>query len=216
VPNADSKQLRSIEPDPARSPEGSSDPATPLTRTTGDGADLLAALRARDPRALEALYDQYGRRAFGLAYRVLGSGEAAEDAVQDAFIALWNQVDRLDGSRGQVGSLLMTIVHRRSIDLLRSQRGLAVRSYAIDVDVADPASDDVLAAVADAITLEAVREALAALPPEQRVAVELAYFEGLTQTEIAGREGIPVGTVKSRLRLGLARLRSELGVGQSS
>lgn len=186
-------------------------------RNTGSGPDeIMAGLRARDPRALEALYDQYGRRAFGLAYRVLGDGEAAEDAVQEAFIALWNQVDRLDGARGQVGSLLMTIVHRRSIDLLRSQRGLAARAFALDFDVADPEADGVLAAVADSMTLEAVRDALNALPSEQRVVIELAYFEGMTQTEIADRERIPVGTVKSRLRLGLTRLRSELGVGQSA
>lgn len=186
-------------------------------RNTGTGADdLIEGLRARDPRALESLYDQYGRRAFGLAYRVLGNGEAAEDAVQEAFIALWNQVDRLDGSRGQVGSLLMTIVHRRSIDLLRSQRGLAARAHALDFDVADPGAADVLAAVADAMTLDAVRGLLTDLPIEQRVAIELAYFEGMTQTEIAEREGVPVGTVKSRLRLGLSRLRSELGVGQSA
>ncbi|MGE0135524.1 MAG: RNA polymerase sigma factor [Dehalococcoidia bacterium] len=186
-------------------------------RSTDDAAgDILAGLRARDPRALEALYDQYGRRAFGLAYRVLGSGEAAEDAVQEAFIALWNQVDRLDGARGQVGSLLMTIVHRRSIDLLRRQRGLAARSFAPDFDVADPAAADVLAAVADSMTLDAVRAALAALPAEQQRIIGLAYFEGMTQTEIAEREGLPVGTVKSRLRLGLTRLRSELGVGHSA
>src|SRR5262245_23102961 len=97
-------------------------------RNTGeDAGDLIAALQARDPRALEALYDEFGRRAFGLAYRILGNGQAAEDAVQEAFLTLWNQVDRLDSRRGQVGSLLMTIVHRRSIDILRSQRGMASR-----------------------------------------------------------------------------------------
>lgn len=186
-------------------------------RNTGDAPDdLTAGLRARDPRALEALYDQFGRRAFGLAYRVLGNGEAAEDAVQEAFIALWNQVDRLDDRRGQVGSLLMTIVHRRSIDLVRAQRGLAGRAYALEVDVADPAADDIFAAVADSMTLDAVRVVLEGLPAEQRTAIELAYFEGMTQTEIADREGIPVGTVKSRLRLGLNRLRTELGVGRSA
>jgi len=187
-----------------------------MRNTGSDTGGLVAALRARDPRALEALYDEYGRRAFGLAYRILGNGEAAEDAVQEAFIALWNQTDRIDEARGRVGSLLMTIVHRRAIDMLRSQRGLAGRAYALEVDVADPAADDILASVADAMTLDAVRVVLAGLPAEQRVCIELAYFEGMTQTEIADREGVPVGTVKSRLRLGLTRLRSELGVGQSA
>jgi RNA polymerase sigma-70 factor (ECF subfamily) len=175
--------------------------------------DLIARLQARDPRALELLYDEFGRRAFGLAYRILGNGQAAEDAVQEAFITLWNQVDRLDSSRGQVGSLLMTIVHRRSIDILRSQRGMASRIRPLEPDMVDNAATDVLAAVSDAITLDAVRVALRSLAPEQREVIELAYFEGMTQVEIAEKTAVPVGTVKSRLRLGLARLRNELGVG---
>lgn len=174
--------------------------------------DLIAALQARDPRALESLYDEFGRRAFGLAYRILGNGQAAEDAVQEAFITLWNQVDRLDSRRGQVGSLLMTIVHRRSIDILRGQRGMASRMHPLEPELIDPAAADVLATVSDALMLDAVRVALQSLAPEQREAIELAYFEGMTQVAIAQKTAVPVGTVKSRLRLGLTRLRTELGV----
>src|SRR5262245_24615124 len=148
-------------------------------RNTGeDLSDLIAGLQARDPRALEMLYDQLGRRAFGLAYRILGNGQAAEDAVQEAFITLWNQVDRLDSSRGRVGSLLMTIVHRRSIDILRSQRGMASRIHPLEPDTIDTAAADVLDAVSDSITFDSVRVALQTLAPEQREVIELAYFEG--------------------------------------
>jgi RNA polymerase sigma-70 factor (ECF subfamily) len=186
-----------------------------MRNSGSDLGDLIAGLRARDPRAMETLYEQFGRRAFGLAYRILGNGQAAEDAVQDAFIALWNQVDRLDSSRGQVGSLLMTIVHRRSIDILRSQRGMSVRIQPLEPDTVDAAASDVLDAVSDALTFEAVREALQSLPPEQRRVIELAYFEGMTQGEIAEETSVPLGTVKSRLRLALTRLRSELHVGDA-
>jgi RNA polymerase sigma-70 factor (ECF subfamily) len=185
-----------------------------MRNTGSDLGDLIAGLQARDPRALETLYEQFGRRAFGLAYRVLGNGQAAEDAVQDAFITLWNQVDRLDSSRGQVGSLLMTIVHRRSIDILRSQRGMASRIQPLDPDAVDTAAGDILEAVANALTFDSVRIALNTLAPEQRQVIELAYLEGMTQAEIAVKTAVPVGTVKSRLRLGLTRLRTELHVGE--
>jgi len=175
--------------------------------------DIAAALRARDPRALEALYDQLGRRAFGLAYRILGNGQSAEDAVQEAFITLWNQADRIDSNRGQVGSLLMTIVHRRSIDILRGQRGMSARIHPLEPGTLDPIAGDVFDAVANSMTYDAVRLALGALAPEQREVIELAYFGGLTQVEIAEKTAVPVGTVKSRLRLALTRLRKELGVG---
>ena len=176
-------------------------------------SDIVAALQARDPRALEALYDQFGRRAFGLAYRILGNGQSAEDAVQEAFITLWNQAERIDSNRGQVGSLLMTIVHRRSIDILRSQRDMAARVHPLDDDTLDPTADDAFDTVARSMTYDTARLALETLAPEQREVIELAYFGGMTQVEIAEKTAVPVGTVKSRLRLALTRLRKELGVG---
>lgn len=184
-----------------------------MSRTTdSDVGDLAASLRARDPRALEQLYDRLGRRAFGLAYRILGDGGAAEDAVQEAFLTIWNQAERLDSSRGRVESLLMTVVHRRSIDLLRSRRGRGARLQPLDFDAVDERASAVLEAVSDQLTLDAVRVALEGLAPEQREAIELAYFEGLTQVEIAEATSVPLGTVKSRLRLGLGRLRTTLGI----
>jgi RNA polymerase sigma-70 factor (ECF subfamily) len=108
----------------------------------------------------------------------------------------------------------MTIVHRRSIDILRSQRGMASRIQPLDPDAVDTAAGDILEAVSNAMTFDTVRVALTTLAPEQRQVLELAYFEGMTQAEIAVKTAVPVGTVKSRLRLGLARLRTELHVGE--
>jgi RNA polymerase sigma-70 factor (ECF subfamily) len=158
------------------------------------------------------LYDRFARRAFGLAYRVLGDGAAAEDAVQEAFLTLWNQSDRLDGRRGRVESLLMTIVHRRAVDIVRSRRGRTAYAVPLDFDMVDEHAADIVDAVADRVTYDSVRVALAGLAPEQRRTIELSYFEGLTHSEIAETTATPLGTVKSRLRLGLERLRTELGI----
>jgi RNA polymerase sigma-70 factor (ECF subfamily) len=168
--------------------------------------DILKGLRACDPAALEALYDRYARQAFGLAYRVLGDGAAAEDAVQEAFLALWQQSARLDAARGRLGALLMTIVYRRAIDMVRARRG----QMTLDESLTP------VALVQDAQTApfdfdkEMVRRALMALPEDQRRAIELCFFEGFTHVEAAARLGIPLGTLKSRLRLGMEKLRDVL------
>lgn len=168
--------------------------------------DILRGLRACDPAALEALYDRYARQAFGLAYRVLGDAAAAEDAVQEAFLALWQQSARLDASRGRLGALLMTIVYRRAIDMLRSRRGQATLDDPFSLatvahgEQADPINFD----------REMVHRALMSLPEEQRRAIEMCFFEGFTHVEAAARLGIPLGTLKSRLRLGMEKLRAAL------
>lgn len=152
------------------------------------------------------------RRAFALAYRVLGDGTLAEDAVQEGFISFWRQANRIDPRRGNVESLLMTIVYRRSIDLLRSRRGQTARDLPLELETIDLAADELVDEVYDALTVEAARSALGSLPEDQRRAIEMAYFEGMTQAEVAETLGIPLGTVKSRLRLGLTRLRDLMGV----
>jgi|DewCreStandDraft_3_1066083.scaffolds.fasta_scaffold04473_3 RNA polymerase sigma-70 factor (ECF subfamily) len=168
--------------------------------------DILEGLRACDPAALEALYDRYARQAFGLAYRVLGDGAAAEDAVQEAFLALWQQSARLDASRGRLGALLMTIVYRRAIDMVRARRGQTT----LDESVSPAAMlQDEEAAPFD-FDKEMVRRALMSLPEEQRRAIEMCFFEGFTHVEAAARLGIPLGTLKSRLRLALEKLRQAL------
>ncbi len=161
-------------------------------------------------RALEALYDRVGRRAYGLAYRVLGDAAAAEDAVQEGFISFWRQADRINPHRGNVESLLMTMVYRRAIDLVRTRRGQAPLS--IGPDGLDIAAEEFVDEVYDEVSLEAARRALTTLAPDHRRVIELAYFEGRTQAEIADVVGVPLGTVKSRLRLALVRLRDVMGI----
>jgi RNA polymerase sigma-70 factor (ECF subfamily) len=173
-----------------------------------DDAALIARLQARDERALAELYDATSRRAFGLAYRILGDGAAAEDVLQTAYLGLWERAEEIDRSRGSVESLLMTIVHRRAVDAVRA-RVRRREDGAIEVDPAD----ETPGAAERLVEREAageVRAALEALPETQRRVVLLAYFEGLTYREVAEREAVPVGTVKSRMRLALERLREAL------
>ncbi len=161
---------------------------------------------------MERLYDRLGRQAFGLAYRILGDGPAAEDAVQEAFLTLWRQAERLDSTRGRVTSLLMTLVHHRAIDALRARRGLLARQAPLDPAAVEERLPDVPDRVANLLRQEEVRRALNTLPEEQRKPIEMAYFEGLTHVEISRALNIPLGTVKSRLRLGLEKMRSALGI----
>lgn len=179
-------------------------------RTTGEEEEQLAeGIRRRDPRALEALYDRHSRPAFGLAYRILGDGSSAEDVVQEAFLTVWRQADRIDPARGKLSSFLMTVVHHKAIDVLRSERGRRGRQVPLDPDIMEHGSD-MLAGVEGSLDREAVREALLSLPADQRKTIELAYFQGLTHVEIAGKLTVPLGTVKSRMRLGLEKMRSAL------
>ena len=161
---------------------------------------------------MELLYERFGRLAFGLAYRILGESPSAEDAVQEAFLTVWRQAERLDPARGRVGSFLMTVVHHKAIDLLRSRRGQEARSVPLDPATIEAQEADVLDRVATSMGAAAAREALRSLPQEQREPIELAYFEGMTHVEIAEALGVPLGTVKSRLRLGLERMRSAFGI----
>ena len=182
-------------------------------------ADIAPRLRQRDPSAIEELYDALGGRAFGLAYRVLGDGPAAEDAVQESFLWIWNNGDRIDPRKGRVSSLLLTIVHRRAIDALRARkRRDAIGGGSMDdlPELKDDRSEDQFDRVVDSLTHKHVRESLNSLSPDQRQVIELAYFEGLTQSEISDHSGIPLGTVKSRMRLGLTRLRVAFGIGDAS
>ena len=191
-------------------PDSPPDPPLAPSRTTGaDDARLLERLRRNDREALSALYDAYGRIAFGLAYRVLGQAGDAEDIVQESFLSLWRQSDRLDARRGSVRSLLLTIVHRRAIDVLRRRSGRSERALDEALPLASAAPDPVDFA-SQAEERERVQRALGELPAEQRTAIELTYFRGLTIAEMAQEEQIPLGTAKSRLRLALERMRKTL------
>ena len=180
--------------------------------TDSESRALLERFRARDEGALADLYDLMGSRAYGLAFRVLRDSAAAEDVVQHAFATLWEQADRLDGERGSIQGLLLTIVHRRAVDAARSRQRQGARSAPLEFDPADGDPNPMDAVIADDEAQERTREvraALQVLPEAQRQVVLLAYFDGLSQQDIAERLEIPLGTVKSRLRLAMQRLRHE-------
>ncbi len=182
---------------------------SPIDDDISDG-ELLARVAARDDAALGMLYDRYSRLAMGLAYRVLGDRGQAEDVVQEAFLSVWRRAASFDAQRGSARGWLTTIVHNAAIDRRRGR----FRHQQDEVDIDDHAwrltGDDVWDDVSRTLDREQVRRALAEIPAEQRHTLELAYFGGLTQAEIAERTGEPLGTVKSRARLGLRRLEGLL------
>ncbi|HET7421838.1 MAG TPA: sigma-70 family RNA polymerase sigma factor [Candidatus Dormibacteraeota bacterium] len=172
-------------------------------------AELAARLAARDESALGELYDRYGALAYSLAMRILDDSGKAEDVVQEAFVKLWNGAARFDESRGSLRAWLTTAVRNRSIDMLRGRSQHERRELALkpDVSAAGAGPDE---EAAGSLERAAVRAALAELPEEQRQAVMLAYFGGFTQAEIAELAGVPLSTVKGRMRLALEKLGAYL------
>jgi RNA polymerase sigma-70 factor (ECF subfamily) len=169
---------------------------------------LLSLVASSDELALAELYDRFGRVAYGLALRILRDETLAQDAVQDAFLTIWRSADRFLAERSKASTWILTLVHRRAVDLVRREdrrRGDALES------VPEPAAPTT---VEDDATLaferRIVQEALLRLPPEQREALELGYYGGLSQSELAERLGQPLGTIKSRMFAGLSRLRDLL------
>lgn len=171
--------------------------------------EAVVALCGRsDEVALAELYDRFGSVAYALARRVLRDDALAEDAVQEAFLAIWRGAARFLPERGKASTWILTLVHRRSVDLVRREQ----RRRSDALPEAAPAATS--AAVDDELWLrlerERVQAALAKLPDSQREAIELAYYGGFTQSELAERLGEPLGTIKSRMFTGLARLRELL------
>lgn len=181
-----------------------------LTRLADE--DLIALVEQSDDRAFEVLYDRHSRVAYSLAYRLLGDRQAAEDLVQDAFLAIWRGSATYAISRGSVRTWLLSILHNRGIDRLRTSSAVARRQEALEI--AYRASDGAEPDVADqAIVREqagVVRDALVTLPEEQRQVVQLAYYGGFTHQEISELLSVPLGTVKSRMRLALERIRRRI------
>lgn len=167
---------------------------------------LIAAVAQGDHPALLALYDRHGRVAYGLAYRILNDAGAAEEAVQDAFVRIWRRAASFDPTRGVGRAWILTIVHHCAIDLVRRRAGAPPVVAGLDEVAERQAVPDAWSEVSGKLESERVRGAVATLPGEQRRAIEMAYFDGLTHREIAERDGLPLGTVKGRLRLGLRRL----------
>jgi RNA polymerase sigma-70 factor (ECF subfamily) len=171
--------------------------------------ELLQRLQRREMRALEILYDRHGRLAYGLAYRIVDDSTAAEDVVQEAFLNIWRQAPSYDPRRGAVRTWLLSIVHHRSIDWLRSR---ASRRKDVQLDLVERtlAVPDTWQAVAVNVERETIQRALEALPSDQKRTVELAYFSGYSQPEIATMMGVPLSTVKGRMRMAMQKLRGML------
>ena len=172
--------------------------------------EALVALAARSEQsALAALYDRFGRPAYGLALRILRDESLAEDAVQEAFLALWRTSARFVPERGKASTWILTLVHRRAVDLVRREERR--RADALEHAPEQVSRDAVDEEAWLRLQRERVQDALRKLPDQQREAIELAYYGGFTQSELAERLGQPLGTIKSRMFMGLARLRELLG-----
>ncbi len=169
---------------------------------------LIAGLAVSDLTALAALYDRYGRLAYALAYRILGESESAQDVVHDAFLSAWRGAASYQRDRGNPRGWLLSIVHHRSVDLLR--RKTAFRPAPLEAALVRPAEEDTAEMAERNVVREGVRRALESLPPAQRRTIELAYFGGYTHVELAELMGVPLGTVKGRMRIGLQKLRRAL------
>jgi RNA polymerase sigma-70 factor (ECF subfamily) len=171
--------------------------------------EAVVALIARsDEVALAELYDRYGRPAYGLALRVLRDDALAEDAVQEAFLAIWRGAGKYLPERAKASTWIMTLVHRRAVDLVRrEERRRAEPLPEVEQDSGGPSAAD---SAWLRLERERVQAALGQLPDQQREALELAYYGGFTQSELAERLGEPLGTIKSRMFTGLARLRELL------
>jgi len=172
--------------------------------------EALVALVARgDEDALAELYDRIGRIAYGLALRVLRDDRLAEDAVQDGFLAAWRTAATFRPERAKASTWVLTLVHRRAVDLVRREERRRAEPLAEEVSVAEAAEPTEEAAWLR-FERERVQAALGQLPDTQREALELAYYGGFSQSELADRLGVPLGTIKSRMFAGLARLRELL------
>lgn len=165
-------------------------------------AMLVSAIRSGDEQAMAELYDRYSPIVYSVALRVLGDTAGAEDILQEVFMQLWRSPDLFDASRGSLPGWLAVIARNRAIDSLRKRRP--------ETDIAEvvvPVVTDLASAAEQSRALEKIRSVLGSMPRAQRSALEMAFFEGLTHTEIAAKTGEPLGTIKTRIRAGLVNLR---------
>jgi len=168
----------------------------------GTESSLIAAIRSGDESAMATLYDRYSSIVYAVSLRVLGDTGAAEDVLQEVFMQLWRNPGVFDASRGNLGAWLAVITRNRSIDSLRKRRP--------ETDIADvvvSVQPDMAGDAERSRAMEKIRGTLSGMPTAQRSALEMAYFEGLTHTEIAAKTGEPLGTIKTRIRAGLMALR---------
>jgi len=179
-------------------------------RTTADDQAALERMARGDQAGLAEMYDRHGRLVYSLALRIVRDRGDAEDVTQDVFVQAWRQASRFDTTRGNVAAWLLTMARSRAIDLIRRRRVRpqpGADDMVMETKDASPAPDVQFEWVQRA---EVIQEAMGALPLLQRLAIELAFFEGLTQAEIAEQLEVPLGTVKTRIRQGLLKLRDRL------
>ncbi len=175
-----------------------------------DDAALMARIVDRDERAVEALYARYSGPLYGLSLQVTRADRFAQDIVQEVFTTLWKDAGRYDPQRGALAPWLFTLARHKAIDLVRREQNIRKRTADVDLEL-KVAPDDVAQAAWHNLRGERVRAAMAELTEAQRVALDLAFFAGLTHVEVAERLGIPLGTAKTRIRSALLKLRDHLG-----
>jgi RNA polymerase sigma-70 factor (ECF subfamily) len=177
--------------------------------------ELMPLIGEKNPEAFEVFYDRHGGVAYSLAYRIVGEKAAAEDVTQEAFISIWRSGARFDRARGSVRSWMLSIVRNRAIDALRSRAGKAPKLTFDDDAILEqrPAEELTEEEAMRNETAGEIRGVLGELPGEQSKVIELAYFGGFSQSEISRMLGVPLGTVKGRMRLGLEKIRGELAEG---
>jgi len=186
-------------------------PILMAVRTAEDDTNLVARMQGRDPRALAELYDRYGRVVYALILRVVRDTGLAEDLVQETFLRVWNRVHGFDAQRGSIGPWLLAVARNRAIDYLRSAGGRERNSVEYEETDHPALYTDMEKDILASDKARVVKSAMDKLSPNQRQVIELAYFEGLSQTEMAERMGQPLGTVKTWVRSALKNLRDELG-----
>lgn len=177
--------------------------------------ELMPLIGVRDPEAFAVFYDRHGGAAYSLAYRIVGDRAAAEDVTQEAFVSIWRSGARFDSTRGSVRAWMLRIVRNRGIDFLRHRSSRAPKLGFDDEAVLEqrPAAELTDEEALRRETSGELRGALGQLPVEQSKVIELAYFGGFSHAEIARMMGLPLGTVKGRMRLGLEKIRAELAEG---
>lgn len=183
-----------------------------MTASGRSDEQIIAALAQQDLDALEELYDRYGKVAYSLAYRIVGDRGAAEDLVQDAYLSVWRRAASYHPEKGSARNWLLSIVHHRSIDRLRhvASSGALIPYDELPENSEQSGAPGIWQQAWSNVQGDIVRTALERLPQEQKKSIELAYFSGYTQAEIASLMGVPLGTVKGRMRIGLQKLRSML------
>ncbi len=201
-----------ISSDPSGSPHGESGGSG--ASAAADLAELLKRSGRGDETAFARLYDATAARAYGLAIRVVRDPAQAEEVTQEAFLEIWRTASRFDPDRGSAVSWVLTLVHRKSVDRVRSAEASTRRDTTYHQSNVTVEHDSTAEAAQASMEARRVRQALGSLTEVQREALELAYFKGYTHTEVASMLDLPVGTAKTRIRDGLIRLRDTMGVGQ--